>query len=548
MALLNMRLCCIAFVLLLWTPQSQCRNYTHEDIRETLISVVHLLRITEDKLERHEFREKALGEHVKKLLMGLEKKHRALEPMKGTIIRMDERLANVETVLMEKASDAKNAQLKTNDALDKIQKSLQSLTITVQNMKPTKPTEIDNNLTTNEDTFERRLDSTDAKIDGVMREIESLKHNLNKDALRSMCQTVDTKDVAKPFGKHLSDAEKLLSKFELKLNEYNCTRNTPTDVLSEIALADEAWHSKMTDVMDRQGEEITKVRRLLSDAESTWKELPRLKDLQQATNMTLDAVVNATETLKENDEKAVSKMTAKLRDMGDRLENTNKDIQQSLTQGNTLTERAFSDISRSYESLRPELQTLSRTEQVMLQTADNVIANKKRIEHGVQQILKQVSELVLRHGQTLNLNISDRLDKIESTVMDNQAITLVNLSSKIETEMSQVWRQIGIMHEQLSKSKDSLDKLNELSEKYINSSTTSITKVKDEVVGISSKMITLGDDFNYALGRLALVTQEFKQISSGISDALTSLKEDVQTAKKDAGPGPHKIESEEKTT
>lgn len=52
---------------------------------------------------------------------------------------------------------------------------------------------------------------------------------------------------------------------------------------------------------------------------------------------------------------AVNKVTTKLREMGDRLVATNEDIQRSLTQGNTLTERAYADISRSYENLRSEV-------------------------------------------------------------------------------------------------------------------------------------------------------------------------------------------------
>lgn len=52
---------------------------------------------------------------------------------------------------------------------------------------------------------------------------------------------------------------------------------------------------------------------------------------------------------------AVNKVTTKLREMGDRLVATNEDIQRSLTQGNTLTERAYADISKSYENLRNEV-------------------------------------------------------------------------------------------------------------------------------------------------------------------------------------------------
>jgi hypothetical protein len=66
-----------------------------------MMSLVHMFRTSEAKLERHEYREKALGEQLKKMIGGLEKKHRALEPLKGMISRLDERLSNVETILLQ---------------------------------------------------------------------------------------------------------------------------------------------------------------------------------------------------------------------------------------------------------------------------------------------------------------------------------------------------------------------------------------------------------------------------------------------------------------
>lgn len=59
----------------------------------------------------------------------------------------------------------------------------------------------------------------------------------------------------------------------------------------------------------------------------------------------------------------------------------------------------------------------------------------------------------------MEIGIFCRFDKIEATIVENQTSALTNLSSKIETEMSQVWRQIGIMYQQLTASKMSLDKL-----------------------------------------------------------------------------------------
>lgn len=65
-----------------------------------------------------------------------------------------------------------------------------------------------------------------------------------------MCLEVATD--MNPFERHISETEKLLNKYELKLNEYNGTATkVQTDFvpLSEVSLADEAWHSKMTEGM-----------------------------------------------------------------------------------------------------------------------------------------------------------------------------------------------------------------------------------------------------------------------------------------------------------
>lgn len=73
----------------------------HEDIRDAMLSLVHIVRASEDKLERHELREKALGDQLKKMMAGLEKKHRNLETLKGTISRLDDRLYNVENIFLQ---------------------------------------------------------------------------------------------------------------------------------------------------------------------------------------------------------------------------------------------------------------------------------------------------------------------------------------------------------------------------------------------------------------------------------------------------------------
>ncbi|KAJ0174514.1 hypothetical protein K1T71_009622 [Dendrolimus kikuchii] len=549
MAALKLRLWWVAVALLVWSPHTQCKTFTPEDIRDAMMSLVHMMRLLEDKLERHEYREKALGDQVKKMLLGLDKKHRALEPLKGMISRLDERLSNVETILLQKEEREKSTQKKTNEALESLQKSIQTLTTTVvTNMKPTKAT-IEDNLTTSEDTIDRRLDITDAKLDAVKIEMQGLKTSLNKDALRAVC--LEFASDVNPFEKHISEAEKLLNRYELKLNEYNVTTKGQTDVvtLNEVSLADEAWHNEMAEVMKRQESEIKKIRQLLSDAESMWKDLSRKTDLQLSSNQTLEAIAKAVEDIKENEENAASKITKKVREMSEKLGGTNEDIQKSLTQSNTLTERAYGDISTSFETLRTEMQTLRKNEHVILATADNVIANKKHIDNAIHLILADVRELIHMQSKNTNRTVHERFDKIESSIVDNQVGAFTNITGKIESEMSQVWRQIGVMYSQLTANKVVLDKLSEQNDNYVNSSSTTMSKVKEEVDDISTRIVELGSNLNYALGRLSLVSQEFGQISSGLADVLGSLKGEILNVKTkleehdvaDPGPGPHVI-------
>lgn len=547
MAICGLRLWWLGVALLLWTPNTQCRNLTTEDIRELLLSIVHMMRLSEDKLERHEFREKALGDQLKKMLMGLDKKHRALEPLKGMISRLDDRLSNVETILLQKEEREKSTQMKTNEALDGMKKTLESLTAPmVHKPNPISSADIENNLTINEDSIlERRLEATDAKLDALKLEIENLKHSFSKDSLRSICMEMNYN--VKPLEKHITEAEKLLSKYELKLNEYNNTAcKVQPDIvpLNDVSLGDEAWHSKMTEVMEKQEKEIVKIQRLLSDAEGMWKDLPRLADLHRASNQTLQSVVTGIDNIRENNENSVTKITTKLREMGDRLVTTNEDIQRSLTQGNTLTERAYNDISRSYETLRTEVQTLTKSERVMLETADNVIATKKRVEYGVHQILLEIGEMIKIQNKNMNRTIIERLDNIETSILHNQTGSYGNLTTKLELEISQVWGQIGIMHQQLSASRGVLDSLSEQTGQYVNNSTVTMTKVKDEVGNITSQVVQLSDNMNYVLGRLSLATQEFSQISTGLTEVLSSLKADFQSVRnkiENSGPGPHNI-------
>lgn len=78
-------------------------------------------------------------------------------------------------------------------------------------------------------------------------------------------------------------------------------------------------------------------------------------------------------------------------------------------------------------------------------------------------------------------DILNRFDELELTVLDNQSASLANLSAKIELEMSEVWRQIGIMSSQLTTSANALERLEAQTELYTNGSLQTMDNMEGKV-------------------------------------------------------------------
>jgi len=259
---------------------------------------------------------------------------------------------------------------------------------------------------------------------------------------------------------------------------------------------------------------------------------------------------NVTSRLMQETKHAVVEAVKSLSDRLDDGERKREAMEAKLT-GAAESAKAFQDdVQNSFRLMSNEVKSLSDVEKVLVQTADNVLDTKRRIEYSTHQILMEVTAAINDRSRELNESISGRLELAVKAVLDAQSAGMANLSVKIETEISQVWRQIGIMYQTLTDSASTLTALQKQTDVFVNSTATSLDGMNGKVTAIGGRMAEVDENLNYLLGRLSLVTQEFKEIKIGLGEALESIRVGLQTVQgnnkssADLGPGPNPIDEE----
>ena len=167
-----------------------------------------------------------------------------------------------------------------------------------------------------------------------------------------------------------------------------------------------------------------------------------------------------------------------------------------------------------FPPLQKELKGLSNVEQVLLDTADSVIDTKKKIEFGVKQIIFKIGELVKLSGGSMDddAKLKAQFEDITRTILDNQNQALANLTQKVEKEIGQVWRQMGVMYNQVSNSILILEKVKTQTANYVNKTGKNLGTMEGQVEGLTDRMVDVDENLNYMLGQLSLVVSEFNQV------------------------------------
>lgn len=506
-------------------------DVTNQEIRDAILSLVHSYNLLDNKLERHEQRERSLGEQVKKGLITLQKNQRIFEPLKGTITRLEERVSSIETALLNQDEKNTMQQMKLSETLEGVLRWLNDNAHALEarahmESRPDEETE----------GIGGKIEELTESIRELRREMAELKSDRDsiEQTNRSLLEQAEKLAAAK-----LGSSDDILGKIEERLSSYY---NNPV----VISHSNDAFEEKVIKQLEAIDANVKESRSSQATAVSAPAPTIDKEFVHGLINETLEAIEDMRLEVLTASDKSFSKTATRIKENNEVLQSSVNEILKTLSEEIVDTEAFFSGTKKDIGSLKDEIAALARLEKFLLQTGENVLDAKRGIDYGIHQILREVTDVVKTNSKELNSTVTKRFDEIGATILDNHNGALSNLSSKIETEISQVWRQIGIMYQEISSSKQALDRLQQQTEAYVNGTLMTMDSMEGKVSLITGRMSEVDSNLNYLLGRLSLVTQEFNLIKRGLGQALDEIKSSfMEVQERVKGPGPHKISSEE---
>lgn len=454
--------------------------YRNEQIRDGLLSLLSSYNALENKLERHEQRERALGEVIKKGLQQLQKGQRIFEPMRGSFSRLDERLSQLETMLLAQESSQKDQTDKLSEALKKLfnwmsdHDSKEATRVadfaTLLAAKPTKEDDSE------EDDLGKKIEDLSDSVKRMRQEIAEVA------ADRSTTESSTKQLVAQAerlVNSKLALAEELSSKLEEKINSFYVTTAT---TVAPTPLHNTAWENNVeTSLASIQGG----LQELRADMKpSTANAGPTFdKDFFLGMrNETLEAIEDMRIEVLAASDKSTTKASMRIKEATTSLDASISEISRGLTESMPTVEALYDRVGKSYTDLQNEVAALGRLETILLSNSETIMDVKRSQEFNKLTIKEEIGELVRKHVDTIDQTLNRQFGMLNETISSNHNDILTNFTKTIELEVSLVWRQISIIANEVENSKTSLVKLNEQTESYVNGTFATMEGMGGKVV------------------------------------------------------------------
>ncbi|KAK7066171.1 hypothetical protein SK128_020327 [Halocaridina rubra] len=409
----------------------------------------------------------------------------------------------------------------------------------------------DDNVNKNLKKIARKVNNIDAVIQREIRKVSSEVQGVSDTLTQHMEQLqVGQERLSETMDTCERNTLETMQQLAQRLQSGSCGDGSEisSDVTSRLDALDRRYQNQEAEIQDIG----TETHKSLEETLSMMKALIEESHSGQAIiNSSVSGLVRDLHHLDDVTQQGFGRLTqdvqSALKDTSDALSETVSEMASDIKQDTTnimdtlddtasQAENLQNTVLENYSELSDQISSLKKVEKVMINTADAVLDTKRSIEFGIQQIILELGEIVKNSGSTINSTLSDQISNISFAILKNQTSALTNMTAKMEQEISQVWRQIGIMYQQMTQSVDLLDQLRNTTKIHMNASLSRVGEMDGTVGQINTKVADVESNLNYLLGRLSLVVSEFNLMKTGVGEELVRLREKMAQSNENPVP------------
>ncbi|CAG0912749.1 unnamed protein product [Notodromas monacha] len=532
------------------------------DIRDSMIGLHTALTELKEKFEKHDVREKTTANSLLNSVRRIASATKTMETVAVNLGRMDVRLANLERMMTQQEEKQINQISKMSQAIESLvvvvnarlpesisARSSAQMTADLSQKINSIETKLDNiqNLAEKEASAASRTASPDSDVSATLRDARN-DIAFIKDEVVIINDALKTSAVVSSSGG--ADPSKVLEEIAGLKSKLATVSSGLDDQGKRIAQlyddSTELMEAQLSKLMELEKNSLKQGGVLVGMAEQTESILSALP-AHNETIVELNKLRYGVESTGEISNKIISLLSTKPANNGD----TGSDSHSSEEVSEQL-EELQQNITKGYKELSNDVKDLGKTSKVLLSTADDILSIRRSVEIAVQKINFEMGTLIKTRSDDIKSSVLEEIDEAKSQLLFKLSGQLKNSTTSIQEEVSQVWRQIGILYSQMTSSQAMLETVRNQTTSYVDGSLSQVGEMNSRVGQVSTHMAEVQDNLNYLLGRLSLVASEFSRMKNTVGDELQNIRADFGKIKsgkdfedgdsdEDKGPGPFPI-------